>query len=95
MKWINCPTCKGRLVVAATIDPGKPRTRISEGELPTVGAAPCPTCTDSDGNPTGRVGVMSDDEIEHAQYLGHTPCTKCVEFFDALDAELSHRKENR
>lgn len=93
MKWFNCPTCLGDCFGV-------------DGDIffpTTSGPDPCPTCTDSDGNPTGRVGVMSDGEVGAVDDLlqitadlsseGEEAWTELERgLSEAFKAELSHRK---
>jgi len=88
MKWIACPTCKG------TLETKRPWRKEGDADFPGQlpwRKVPCSTCTDSDGNPTGRVCVMSDEQLEGMRDLWHTGFLTKAEA-DAIEAELSYRK---
>jgi hypothetical protein len=55
MRFDKCPTCDGKLV--GWVD--------SEGNwfANTHGDVPCPTCQDSEGKPTGRVAILSLEDL--------------------------------
>lgn len=89
MKWINCPTCHGALF--GYMSAGGHFMPLGDGEEDER-KAPCPTCTDSDGNPTGRVCVMGEATLialaMGLETSGHWQMT----IQPAAEAELSHRK---
>ena len=89
MRFDNCPMCGGKKTVFQVIGiDGQGRERWNDG--------PCPTCQDSDGEPTGRIAVMSDEEVEAIRIAfdsamrQHQSAARCE---SAIQTELTHRKE--
>jgi hypothetical protein len=80
MKISNCPTCGGSKTL-----PFIPLGMNSVDRL--QAPVPCPTCQDSDGNPTGRIAVLSNVEVDYMVRNGEI--IKSV--FVALMTENTHR----
>lgn len=55
----------------------------------------CPTCQDSDGHPTGRVCVMSEEELNTLISWGaHSDNSDNADYlYWELRAELAHRRK--
>ena len=57
---------------------------------------PCPRCKDSDGNPAGRVAVLSDLDLQHLVFGccavgGVSPCKVCDTHDKSVLDEIRHR----
>jgi len=102
MKWMECPTCEG--TCKTTSDMSRNPNHMSSYEIMWMerhGALiPCPTCDPGDG-PTGRVCVMSDDELKAMSlYFTGEWVSDRKDGIDTIDKifvdaeiELEHRRE--
>jgi hypothetical protein len=99
MRFDDCPVCKGcKEVVGIPLFGIVSRKNFPEDYKGDV--LPCDYCQDDNGNPTGRVCVMGDGELEALKCALRTLDKMTTptnhwerKMLTATIAELTHRKE--